>query len=1406
MIEEFATKLGDQTILYRISQNPSGFSYHSQNKTKLIKNPKQCYSTLKLRASRCMSEPPPEEPVADDTKDVDITDDSEMKIYNLRGRKSTKSRSGHDDDMIKEEPASKKKKAEPKCIICTKRTKGRWPNEESQVYRISIKKTGKSRASRFLSAAKYNDDHVSTECVFLKTVGDVFAADIYYHGSCIKGYLNDYERKMEKVLKNISREEIEAADVDGIDGILHDNFDFNCYGYSLTDITNKINECLNERFDNRKTKAALITAYGNQLGFSYSDDQSQPQIVFGRSVEISDVIEGSLRKADPLKDCANILKSELSQHGFNLETSLCLSSDLALASQIFKDNRPSEWLRFISYLFPGRKKESEWLLRFDTLYQIIWNWVFKKTTPMHVGVTEMIHCLTKSKELIDTFNRMGFCMSYDAMKRVDVGIADSIIASAGINRCPLSDAIISDHPIQAAVDNFNHQERTNSGIEVSNDTVLVIFQNRELTRDKRSEMSKLCTELKSKDRRRTLETTLACQELLKSGLYKKTGAIPDSFNAILNVETRKELSDQVDEDHFLWWYFRNIFHLRERAVEGEHFIPSFTAINSKLDRGSSGRNGDITITEKSFIPILPYPATSMDSIYTSMVNFCDVLRQRGEEYGALWSDEGVYCIAKEIQFLRPEEFGHLFLGLGPFHWCRIVIAGIGSFLSTSGITEALVNSGVYGKGVAESSVMKGTDYVKGKEGMTIIAEAMTALQYTEFKKSEQFKILFHHDSLETDLESLHQELRTAKSNLYSTKEDMGDKDIADNRSSMFIQSWEKSKITTSTLMKHFKEFQDSNEGNENFSYWNIFLHQMYPALRDFELSVRKGDWHLFMSAVRRCIPIFFATGRTNYSRWGTIFYQDALDLQRKFPELLKHYIDGGFVCYMSERATSGIGFDQALEKCYNFTSKAVGGIIGVTRQKKSVALWDVIKHEKDRFVGQMKDVVNIEQHQHSELGSLHHEYSNRSARQSQDRTFLLTDYITSIKSPFSSQCSDKLINIVTKQELQNTEYLLNSISFGEKLYDEFITHRLDEKSVDLHATISKKYYSIYPDSLALVQGAKKKKVTVLTDEVENTRAVNYIKYAISRGKTIEYMLEYPILSRPVFLLEKNSINLKKTGKSELTNMLLCKLDNETIITDVDGKCPQVESDAILVDFMSVTRKLSSVELKDISTFGELCQALLRCVMSYSHKSKEVHLILENYKELSPKSSERLRRAGAAGIPCKVLTDNQPLPKDLKDFFSLTDNKKSFQNFFVGYCIKHYKATKHLYIAGGLTSDPDKCMVISGGEANESASYRASHEEADDRIMFSVNQLFTKKVEKITIVTPDADIFVVLMYHLKNTWKGMCLYLLKKGQITVRQRAQWELYPLHLLIPKIEPNVIDQLPAGHALTGCDTGEP
>ena len=154
------------------------------------------------------------------------------------------------------------------------------------------------------------------------------------------------------------------------------------------------------------------------------------------------------------------------------------------------------------------------------------------------------------------------------------------------------------------------------------------------------------------------------------------------------------------------------------------------------------------------------------------------------------------------------------------------------------------------------------------------------------------------------------------------------------------------------------------------------------------------------------------------------------------------------------------------------------------------------------------------------------------------------------------------------------------------------------------------------------------------------------------------------------------------------------------------------------------------------------------------------------------ASERKRRSQGpgAGKLCDVVAEDQCLP-DWNEFYANVENP------FI------------------------KCTCICSGQATEAKSYRASHEEADDRIMYSVQQIYlnTSKKGTVTVYSPDADIFIVLLYHLKNMWDGLQLYLLKKGSLKVTKKRQNELYPLNLLIECIDGYIIDQLPAAHLVT-------
>ena len=177
--------------------------------------------------------------------------------------------------------------------------------------------------------------------------------------------------------------------------------------------------------------------------------------------------------------------------------------------------------------------------------------------------------------------------------------------------------------------------------------------------------------------------------------------------------------------------------------------------------------------------------------------------------------------------------------------------------------------------------------MKAKDGINMIAESILRLQYEAFLESDEFILCKE----EIDLDGIEFDIvQQVLTKVY---------DNSDGND--FESCWESYKVSLDRLHKAFLEFKGSNHGNENFLYWELFLRDMFPCARDFEVSVRTGNWELFLSAVERSLGIFFGTGKPNYSRFGALFYQDCLDVQRKFPALHKHFKDGNFICYLSEQ-------------------------------------------------------------------------------------------------------------------------------------------------------------------------------------------------------------------------------------------------------------------------------------------------------------------------------------------------------------------------------------------------------------------------------------------------------------------------------------------------------------------------
>jgi hypothetical protein len=121
-----------------------------------------------------------------------------------------------------------------------------------------------------------------------------------------------------------------------------------------------------------------------------------------------------------------------------------------------------------------------------------------------------------------------------------------------------------------------------------------------------------------------------------------------------------------------------------------------------------------------------------------MINFQDALKQKGDSYGGLWADEGVYRIAKEIQLLKPEQFGNIFLGLGGFHMEKIVLACLGAYLEPSGIFSVLVETECYGPDTI-NSVISGSHYSRARTAHSMIHEVLMSMMFEAFMEENPEK-------------------------------------------------------------------------------------------------------------------------------------------------------------------------------------------------------------------------------------------------------------------------------------------------------------------------------------------------------------------------------------------------------------------------------------------------------------------------------------------------------------------------------------------------------------------------------------------------------------------------------------------------------------------------------------------
>ena len=1146
----------------------------------------------------------------------------------------------------KRTPRSRKSDVLPTaCIICNHSKH----KNETKLYRICES----GRAQQFLEATKFRLDEVFERISTLSDVSSVLASDIMYHNNCLKPYINKFQNlnKNESYYSKSEKHDKLSAFVQ--------NIDFQTIGFALNDLRDTFMEQNPTMVTtNKEIKSVITEVYGESVCFAYPKEKSVSQLVYASNIDPGMIVD-KVRSCDIIKKCAAILREEALNFDFNLSEKFGDASDLAKTEIEYEHSRPKQWEKFLQALAPSFMKSDTSRRRCDALFQIAYFMIHKglKKTPLHIANAQTIHNLSRSKSLITMFNRQGLCCSYDDVLRQDQMLANRTIIRAEGHRVPIPPSIKPEISVRGAMDNFDREEDTKSGMHGTHDTILVLFQDRNVENNQyditieetdRPEIyaGRFGVDIKSC----SLSKEIEAQKLLYFHKPKQRCSLSSNFIPSYDLSTVTDIRKLGRNMDLIWFLSR---FLKDSNVPHSDFpeaveIPSRNAFMSSLASHPSHR------TYTGFTPILPYPATQYDSIYTTMINFQDVLHQLNLQEGSLWCDEGVYHIAKEIQLVHPEKFSNVFLGLGGFHLQKVVLACIGLYLRSSGAFEIIVETETMGPHSAESA-LNGNHYSRAVRVIGMLCEVMQTLQWRAFfdqYDSEQYSQLFlvfkRLQSSVYEEKALSEETRAALNSINDIKTD-----------------FEKFRV------------QRSKE-NTVFYYWDQFVSYLVPILRDLIRGDRENNWDLHVCSIRECLPLFFSFDRTNYARWCTLYYDDCLKLKENHPKIYNDFKNGHFTVQHSNRRFSSVALDQALEQHYNKPAKGLGGVIGITRRKYAVTKHDLISHEKESLTNFLRTYCGLDE---DDEHALHHEFSKSLTIQDQQCVTKMLLYLLERGNPFleTEQCD--LSNLITgvKMEAQTSEFLVHAHEKGETAYQTFVDERLTKKSKGILDPIHK----MFPK--------KKKEKSVIESAARDTsETLRWIEIARSRGISAEILLKYELTSTSYYLTSDGF--LKKPEKAQLSRELENKfLEKEEVL---NSHPVSQATTAVIIDFMAYARKVYAKVLK-WKTFEDYFVNLWRKFLKISENSMRIDIVFDLYEEKSLKHWERLRRkkVDPIDLQSEKLCSHTLLPVDMEAFWASSQNKKLFQELFIEWLIKEGKHVKPVYLGGGHRVTPKMCMKL-----------------------------------------------------------------------------------------------------------------
>ena len=239
--------------------------------------------------------------------------------------------------------------------------------------------------------------------------------------------------------------------------------------------------------------------------------------------------------------------------------------------------------------------------------------------------------------------------------------------------------------------------------------------------------------------------------------------------------------------------------------------------------------------------------------------------------------------------------------------------------------------------------------------------------------------------------------------------------------------------------------------------------------------------------------------------------------------------------------------DMALEQTISRWQKSASGIIGNTRKKKFVAMWEIIYHEMLAISNLFRELCGV-----SSNVSEEHVISKAEIATGEKKVQAVIATIERYENPFQFIPGQvKLHNILTQEVMPDDIriQLLLVMKIGTKAYETLRKERFVKKSVRFSSTIHRTNLKTF---LSIHKHEKENKGKSSGKKKEDAQIRRSTEIAHARGRIMEKLFQYDV--SPTSYLFVEELTMTKPQKSAHVQ------DLETKLTNDDERVPAMDNE------------------------------------------------------------------------------------------------------------------------------------------------------------------------------------------------------------------------------------------------------